>query len=123
MVLVKSKKFENTMISSTEDPLSVRITKDSFIKTQMNMILLIIVGHKLRRLKIKGDCSLYVYNSQQEDQGEYVCTYSEPDFKIVPFQNHWIAGHVTCKVTLMRKDLEHDEVPTVTKEFRNNILQ
>lgn len=44
-----------------------------------------------------------------------MCIYLDPEFKFVPFQNYWIADHVTCKVTSMMKDLEPVEVSTVTK--------
>lgn len=76
----------------------------------------------MRWSKIVGDCSLVLCNATWEDQGEYVCTYLEPEFKFVPFQNYWIAGHVTLKVTLMMKDLKPVEVSTVTKGVQKQYI-
>lgn len=56
-----------------------------------------------------GDCSIFLRNATWEDQGEYTCTYLEPEFKFVPNQNYWIEGYVTRKVTLMIQSLRFKE--------------
>ena len=33
-----------------------------------------------RRLKVEGDCSIYAYRPQQEDQGDYKCSFYDPQF-------------------------------------------
>ena len=53
-----------------------------------------------------------------------MCTYLEPEFKFVPYQNYWIEGHITRKVTLMIKDLSPIGVfSRLLKGFRNNLPQ
>ena len=37
-------------------------------------------------LKIKDDCSLVMRKVTWEEQGEYTCTYLEPEFKFIPCQ-------------------------------------
>ena len=69
-------------------------------------------------IKVRGDCSLLLNNVTWEDQGEYTCTYLEPEFKFIPLQNHWIEGYIVRKVTLKikgDKTLEGMSVKTVMK--------
>ncbi|XP_036439545.1 uncharacterized protein LOC118817010 isoform X2 [Colossoma macropomum] len=58
-----------------------------------------------RWLKVRDDCSLLVRNVTWEDQGEYTCTYFEPELKFVPFQNVWREGYITRKVVVVIEDL------------------
>jgi len=67
-------------------------------------------------LKVRGDCSLVLRNVTWEDQGEYTCTYLEPEFKFVPLQNYWKEGTITRKVTLMIKGTRPAEIFTVVKK-------
>ncbi|CAK6980062.1 uncharacterized protein LOC118802460 [Scomber scombrus] len=55
-------------------------------------------------LRVRGDCSLFLNNATWQDQGEYTCTYLEPEFEFVPLQDYWIEGHIIRKVTLMIKE-------------------
>ncbi|XP_034432978.1 uncharacterized protein LOC117756546 [Hippoglossus hippoglossus] len=54
-----------------------------------------------RRLKVEGDCSLYVYRPQQEDQGDYRCSFYDPRFGSERSE----LGFRVRIVTLMIKDL------------------
>ncbi|KAL7374858.1 hypothetical protein ABVT39_008198 [Epinephelus coioides] len=74
-----------------------------------------LINNDMKWLKVRGDCSLILRNVIWEDQGEYTCTYLEPLFKFVPFQNYWIEGYITCKVVLMIKDLNPIEGFTVAE--------
>uniref|UniRef100_A0A8C2WVN0 Ig-like domain-containing protein n=1 Tax=Cyclopterus lumpus TaxID=8103 RepID=A0A8C2WVN0_CYCLU len=74
-----------------------------------------ILFNDVKWLKTRGDCSLVLRNVTWEDQGEYMCTYLEPEFKFDPYQNYWIEGHITRRVILMIKDLSPIGVFTVTK--------
>uniref|UniRef100_A0A8C2Z599 Ig-like domain-containing protein n=1 Tax=Cyclopterus lumpus TaxID=8103 RepID=A0A8C2Z599_CYCLU len=74
-----------------------------------------ILFNDVKWLKTRGDCSLVLRNATWEDQGEYTCTYLEPEFEFVPYQNYWIKGHITRRVTLMIKDLSPIGVFTVTE--------
>uniref|UniRef100_A0A8C2XCY5 Ig-like domain-containing protein n=1 Tax=Cyclopterus lumpus TaxID=8103 RepID=A0A8C2XCY5_CYCLU len=49
-----------------------------------------ILYNDVKWLKTRGDFSLVLRNVTWEDQGEYTCTYLEPEFKFVPYQNDWI---------------------------------
>ena len=64
-----------------------------------------------RRLKVEGDCSLHVYMPQQEDQGDYRCSFYDPRFG----NERSELGFRVHIVTLMIKDLSPIGDFTVTK--------
>ncbi|XP_036439146.1 uncharacterized protein LOC118816713 [Colossoma macropomum] len=71
-----------------------------------------------RWLKVRDDCSLVVRNVTWEDQGEYTCTYLEPEFKFIPFHNVWREGYITHKEVVVIKDFSSTGVFMVTKKVQ-----
>lgn len=68
----------------------------------------------LKRLKVRGDCSLVVRNVTWTDLGEYTCTYLEPEFEYSLVYPYWKSGCIIRKVTLMIKDLSPFRAFTAT---------
>uniref|UniRef100_A0A3B1K9V9 Uncharacterized protein n=1 Tax=Astyanax mexicanus TaxID=7994 RepID=A0A3B1K9V9_ASTMX len=69
----------------------------------------------MRWFKVWSDCSILMRNVTQEDQGEYICTYLEPNFRFMPLLNVWQAGYITRRVLVVIKDLS----PTITAKPQN----
>lgn len=76
----------------------------------------------MRWLTVKDDCSLVVRNVTWEDQGEYTCTYFEPEFKVVPFVNVWTGGYITRHVVVMIKDLSSVGALTVATRVQERVI-
>ena len=104
-------KWEN---SRGEDVLLTKPEADIVPRDQRKYLLY----NDLRWLKVRDDCSLALRKVTWEDQGEYTCTFLEPEFEFVPYQNYWKAGQITRKVTLMLKDLSPSGVFMVTRRVQ-----
>lgn len=72
----------------------------------------------LKRLKVRGDCSLVLRRAAKEDQGEYTCTYLEPEFELSVTNPYWKSGYITRKMTLLLEDLSPIEVPMVAEKIQ-----
>ena len=67
-----------------------------------------------RRQKVEGDCGLHIYRPQQEDQGDYRCSFYDPRFG----NERSELGFRVHIVTLMIKDLSPIGVFTVTRRVQ-----
>ncbi|KAG8001029.1 Endogenous retrovirus group 3 member 1 Env polyprotein [Nibea albiflora] len=69
--------------------------------------------NEIRYKKIVGDCSLVVSNLRWEDEGEYMCSYREPEFKSVTSSHSRTEDYITRKVRTVIIDLRPVEVTTI----------
>ncbi len=76
-----------------------------------------------RRLKIKGDCSLYGHRPQQEDQSDYRCSFYDPQFESEGSEIGFRASIVTLVVIDENNNTEVQVVEETRKLATISTLQ